>query len=75
MELTEYSRKLDTAGRLVIPIKLRERLHMESGQEYQFLIHEQDGKTYLCIECANEIDLDEVKEYLEKRGLTIAPKS
>ena len=48
---TAYTRKLDTVGRLMIPSKLREELHMVNGHNYEFYIDEVDGKTFLCIEC------------------------
>ena len=76
MELTEYSRRLDNSGRLVIPIKLREQLGMQAGQEYSFFIHEQDDKRYLCIECPTpELSMQDVEAYLAKKGLTITPKN
>lgn len=40
MRDTEYSRRLDSSGRLVVPSKLREELRMEVGDEYVFFIHE-----------------------------------
>jgi bifunctional DNA-binding transcriptional regulator/antitoxin component of YhaV-PrlF toxin-antitoxin module len=40
MRETEYSRRLDSSGRLVIPSKLREELRMEVGDEYAFFIQE-----------------------------------
>lgn len=48
---------------------------MESGEEYTFYVHEQDGKTFLCVECGKDPALEDIKEYLEKKGLTIAPKN
>lgn len=43
---TAYTRKLDTVGRLMIPSKLREELHMVNGHNYEFYIDEVDGKTF-----------------------------
>jgi bifunctional DNA-binding transcriptional regulator/antitoxin component of YhaV-PrlF toxin-antitoxin module len=43
MRQTEYSRRLDSSGRLVVPAKLREELQMETGDEYHFFIHEHEG--------------------------------
>lgn len=44
-------RKMDTLGRLMVPSKLRDALHMVPGKEYEFTTEERDGKVFLCIEC------------------------
>lgn len=78
MEATEYSRKLDSYGRLSIPIKLREKLGMQQDDEFDFFIHKENGKTYLCVECtgaeAMELSMEAVKAYLASRGYDITPK-
>ena len=72
MRETEYSRRLDSSGRLVIPSKLREELLMEVGDEYSFFIHEENGRTYLCVECfRKEDEIERAKRILEKAGIKI----
>lgn len=56
----------------MIPIRLREEMQMQVGQEYNFFIHEENGRKYVCIECpaaANEIA--KAMELLEKNGMKI----
>lgn len=70
MRATEYSRRLDASGRLVVPSKLREELRMEPGDEYCFFIHELNGKTYLCVECfRKEDEIEKAKRILREAGL------
>lgn len=73
MRKTEYSRRLDSSGRLVIPSKLREELRMEVGDIYDFFIHEQNGKTYLCVECfRKEDEIERAKRILAEAGIQIS---
>ena len=51
MEKTKYARKVDAMGRITTPIRLREQVGIEIGEIYEYSILEQDGNTYLCIEC------------------------
>ena len=72
MKETEYSRRLDSSGRLVIPSKLREELRMEVGDEYAFYIHEFEGRTYLCVECyRKENEIERAKRILAEAGIKI----
>ena len=72
MRETEYSRRLDSSGRLVIPSKLREELKMETGDEYTFFIHEHEGRTYLSVECfRKEDEIERAKRILEQAGIKI----
>ena len=72
MEMTNYTRKIDASGRLVIPVKLREEMRIEVGDEYPFFIHEENDKTYLCIECyKKETELQRAKRLLEEAGFTV----
>lgn len=50
---TEFARKLDSTGRLVIPSKLRDYLGMKTGQLFTFYIQkeEENGDVYLCVKC------------------------
>lgn len=75
MRQTNYSRKLDTLGRLVLPAPLREQLGIEVGQDYDFFIHEHENEIYLCIKCANaDPEVEAAKKILEKAGYAIDKK-
>lgn len=70
METTEYSRKIDSCGRLVIPAKLREKLNIHEGENYDFSVAKIDGKTYLCIECYNvEDEIEKACQILRAAGI------
>lgn len=51
MEKTTYARKVDAMGRITIPIRLREEMGIEIGNNYEYFKFELDGKKYLCLEC------------------------
>ena len=71
MKETEYSRRLDSSGRLVVPVKLREELRMETGDDYVFFIHELDGRTFLCVECfRKENEIERAKRILREAGIS-----
>lgn len=55
MELTEYARKVDSQGRLVIPSKLRAALGIENNQMLEFYIHEENGRVFLCVDVGENI--------------------
>ena len=69
-EPTEYSRKLDTVGRLVIPSKLRKEMRLELGEEYSFYTCvDEHGQSWLCIPCPGvETEVDKAKRILEENG-------
>lgn len=69
-EPTEYSRKLDTVGRLVIPSKLRKEMRLELGEEYPFYTCvDEHGQSWLCIPCPGvETEVDKAKRVLEENG-------
>ena len=76
MTKTQYARRLDTMGRLVIPSRLREEFSLAVGDTLEFFWHEENGKTYLCIECPEqETELQKALKVLEKNGLTANPMS
>lgn len=68
---TEYSRRLDSTGRLVIPSKLRDELQIHEGDEFVFYIHEEDGRKFLCIEASRlENSIEKAKRILREAGIT-----
>lgn len=71
---TDYSRKLDSVGRMVIPSKLRKEMRLNLGEEYPFFTCVDDaGQSWLCIPCPGvETDLDRAKRLLEESGYTIS---
>lgn len=75
MKTTQYARKIDSLGRIVIPSKLRQELNLNADEVFPFFIHEEpDGKVYLCIECPNaESEIAKAKALLEKIGMTVSP--
>lgn len=77
MTSTTYSRKLDSQGRIMIPIRLREEFGLASGVEYQFFIHEDENARYICIECpitkSNDLTIEKAKELLESQGYKLSP--
>ena len=71
MECTEYSRKVDTSGRLVVPSKLREILNIKVGDMHLFYTHEFEGDKYLCIKLRpKESEIEEAKRLLREAGIT-----
>ena len=71
MKQTEYARRLDSNGRLVIPSALRDELNIQAGDTFDFFVHEQNGKTYLCIECYRvEDEIEKAKRILKEAGFT-----
>lgn len=74
MRNTNYSRKLDKTGRLIIPSKLREEVGMIPGQEYSFSILTKDKHTYLCIDCGIPEDkpsLEEAIKIVQESGMKV----
>ena len=70
MTKTEYSRKIDNVGRLVIPSKLRLLLGIEPNKDYDFYVHEMEGKKYLCI-CTGDADLKKAMNKVRSAGLKV----
>lgn len=74
MKATQFSRKLDGQGRLMIPIRLREQVNLTIGKEYNFFIHEENGHIYICVDCGEApktMDLEEAKRIIQENGLKI----
>lgn len=69
---TDYTRKLDSAGRMVIPSKLRDTLGLCTGDELEFYLVEEDGRTYLAVECPKmESEIERAKRVLREAGIQI----
>jgi AbrB family looped-hinge helix DNA binding protein len=72
MKKTEYSRKVDTNGRVIIPSTLRDELDIRVGDQLEFFIHEHEGRTYLCVECFHlEDEIEKAKRILREAGIKI----
>ena len=57
MEKIDAARKIDTAGRIMIPAPIRKKYGIQVGDIYDFYIHETDnGETYLAIKCPQVSD-------------------
>ena len=59
MKTLDCSRKLDSMGRITIPIRLREQLGFEIGHEYSYYLFEENGMKFLCIKCPDEPRADD----------------
>lgn len=75
MNKTTFNKKIDSVGRIVIPAKLRSQLGLNTGDNVDFFIHQEEDKTYLCMECPNanksNDELDEAIAALAKLGYKI----
>ena len=72
MRKTDYCRKMDGAGRIVVPSNLRDYLHMAEGDIMDFYIFETDGRTFLAVECINlESEVERAKRILRENGIEI----
>ena len=70
MKLTEHSRKVDSNGRIIIPSQLRDQLDIRPGDLLEFYIHEDNGRTFLCVECTRvEDEVEKAKRILREAGL------
>ena len=68
---TTYTRKLDSTGRIMIPVRLRDQAGMSTGQDYDFEYMEKDGYKYIAINCGpigDPISLEEAMQLLRKHG-------
>ena len=72
MKQTEYSRRVDSSGRIIIPSQLRDELDIRPGDTHEFYNHEHQGKTYLCIECFRvEDEVEKAKRILREAGIKV----
>lgn len=70
MKETEYARRVDSNGRVIIPSQLRDQLDIRPGDVLDFYIHEENGRTFLCFECARvEDEVEKAKRILREAGL------
>lgn len=70
MKETQYARKIDSTGRLVLPVKLREELGIREGDLLQFWTHEQNGRKYLCLEVpSDETEVERAMRVLREAGI------
>lgn len=68
---TEFARKVDTNGRVIIPSDLRDELDIRPGDLLDFCIYEhQDGRTFLAFECARaESEISRARRILREAGI------
>lgn len=74
MAETTFSRKLDSSGRIMIPVKLREQMGLVTGREYYFSIMEKNGRRYICIDCGtieSSTSLEEAMQIVQASGMKI----
>ena len=74
MKKTEYSRKGDSNGRIIIPSQLRDELDIRQSDLLDFYIHvHADGRTFLCVECPRvEDEIEKAKRILREAGIKVA---
>ena len=72
MVKTEFARRIDSSGRLVLPAKLREQLNLNVGDVCDFFLYDDpEGKRFLCIECPDYInEIEYAKKILKEHGIT-----
>ena len=72
MKQTEYSRKVDSNGRIIIPAQLRDELDIRPSDTLDFFIHEHDNRTFLCVECFRvEDEIERAKRILKEAGIKV----
>lgn len=72
MKETQFARRLDTSGRLVIPIRLREELNLKIGDTYSFFIYEENDEKYLCVKCPKaETELEKAMKIIQQNGMKV----
>ena len=76
IERTDYSRKIDSVGRIGIPIEIRRKYNMDQGCEKPYCIITVDGTDYLALELGEQYksnddlkaELEKLKKQLENKG-------
>lgn len=75
MELTQWSRKIDKMGRIVLPVRLREQYNLVTGLECPLYTHEdEEGKFYICFQVPPRAvqNYKEALEILKKMGYNVS---
>lgn len=78
MEATNFSRKLDSQGRIMIPSKLRDQLGLEVGRVYDFYLATAYKHRFICIDCGTvdkKFELQDLEELADAKGLKLVPKN
>lgn len=70
----DVTRKLDSVGRMVIPIELRREFKLTEGVAYRFFLHEENNHKYLCIQCPgpDETEIERAKALLQESGYNVS---
>lgn len=73
MAETTFSRKLDSSGRIMIPVRLRDQMGLITGKEYYFTTMEKDGRRFICIDCGSveNTSLEEAMKIIQANGLKV----
>lgn len=72
MAETTFSRKLDSSGRIMIPVRIREQVGLVSGKEYYFSIKEENGRRYVCIDCGSvDSELEKAMQIVQENGFKV----
>lgn len=74
MERTKFTRKMDSVGRIMVPIRLREETGIVCGKEYDFFVHlTSEGRKFVCIECplTTEEQIQEATKLLRSKGIKV----
>ena len=74
MELTQWSRKIDKMGRIVLPVRLREQYGLETGLECPIYTHEDEqGRLFICFQAPGQTvqNLKEARQLLEQSGYSV----
>ena len=75
MTTNVFTRKLDSMGRIMIPIRLRERFNLTSGQTYTLETRKIDGHNYICIDCGVDTELEDAMKAVQNAGFKIESDS
>lgn len=59
IDKTEYSRRIDSVGRIGIPIEIRRQYKMDQGKEYSYSIISYEGVDYLALELGEKAKTEE----------------